>query len=807
MAMNKQRRTSNINNVVTYDSLNDVTVVSDLTADGVYGQFISIGTAPTPDWLTIAASTATKAQINFAAGVDPTSPINGDFWATSNDLKCRLNGVTYSLVAGVVPATRTLTINGTTFDLSANRSWTLATDNIYTANGTLSGLRTVTLGGNSLTFNGSATSTVVHSSGRLLLGGAAYNASYNLNVSGSAYISFYLNVGNIIEGVNIIATSGVQSYTSSVSGFSEYTLLSSAPVTPSAGLGRLYGKTDKKIYWRNSDGTEFDLTASGTGTVTSIALSTGTTGTDVNISGSPITTSGTITINIPDASATARGLITTSVQTIAGVKLFNNSISVSNGNLTLTGGGGIYINKNVSTANFLAIQVGNNTYTTAGTGYISLSSLNADELNIAFGSYSKTIGLSSSNLTDFRRYTLPNASGTIALGTGTTNYISKWTSSSALGNSLIFDNGTNVLIGSTTSVQGALQVTQNGGGILIRTNDSNFGLGIINTASSDKTWDFTPFGNRLAFNESNVGTVMTLHPGGNVSIANINDAGYKLDINGTARVVGNLTTNVTANSMVKTNASGILVAAVAGVDYQVASGITGTGASGQVSYWDGSSTQSGNNNLFWDITNSRLGVGTNSPSYRLHVSGTIYSNQSSGSGALLNGSTYGALIIGGTWGTYATASTGIALAGESVSDYSVWGKRIPTSTNTILGVGRLYRGVSDISTYVPANGIGGALDLILDSDTTTERPASSIKWSWTTAADATRTSKLTISTINSGTENIELEISKNGLKTTNPTGGTAQPFKVGQYNTTAPSATGYVEIEVNGVLYKLLAST
>jgi hypothetical protein len=35
-------------------------------------------------------------------------------------------------------------------------------------------------------------------------------------------------------------------------------------------------------------------------------------------------------------------------------------------------------------------------------------------------------------------------------GTGTTNYLSKWTSSSSLNNSLVYDNGTNVLIGTTT---------------------------------------------------------------------------------------------------------------------------------------------------------------------------------------------------------------------------------------------------------------------------------------------------------------------------------------------------------------------
>jgi hypothetical protein len=47
--------------------------------------------------------------------------------------------------------------------------------------------------------------------------------------------------------------------------------------------------------------------------------------------------------------------------------------------------------------------------------------------------------------------------------------------------------------------------------------------------------------------------------------------------------------------------------------------VTGSGASGQVAYWTGTSAQSGSNNLFWDNANARLGIGTNTPDYALKV--------------------------------------------------------------------------------------------------------------------------------------------------------------------------------------------
>jgi hypothetical protein len=52
-------------------------------------------------------------------------------------------------------------------------------------------------------------------------------------------------------------------------------------------------------------------------------------------------------------------------------------------------------------------------------------------------------------------------------------------------------------------------------------------------------------------------------------------------------------------------------------------GVTGTGVNGQVSYWTGTSTQTGSNNFWWDNAQGRLGIGTSTPLYTLDVNGDV----------------------------------------------------------------------------------------------------------------------------------------------------------------------------------------
>ncbi|KKR11168.1 MAG: hypothetical protein UT39_C0010G0001, partial [Candidatus Woesebacteria bacterium GW2011_GWA1_39_21] len=54
--------------------------------------------------------------------------------------------------------------------------------------------------------------------------------------------------------------------------------------------------------------------------------------------------------------------------------------------------------------------------------------------------------------------------------------------------------------------------------------------------------------------------------------------------------------------------------------------ISGSGSSGQIAYWDGANSITGNNNFYLDPTDYLLGLGTNNPAYKLHVTGTYQGN-------------------------------------------------------------------------------------------------------------------------------------------------------------------------------------
>ena len=121
--------------------------------------------------------------------------------------------------------------------------------------------------------------------------------------------------------------------------------------------------------------------------------------------------------------------------------------------------------------------------------------------------------------------TITSGGTAVVLGSGTTNTIPKFTAASTLGNSLMVDNGSTILVnGASDSGFGAMAINFRAGGaganLILNTNGTSTGLVFTNTTAANKLWGIsTPNGaiGDLAIDESSVGPAPRLYfkAGGN----------------------------------------------------------------------------------------------------------------------------------------------------------------------------------------------------------------------------------------------------------------------------------------------------
>ena len=121
-------------------------------------------------------------------------------------------------------------------------------------------------------------------------------------------------------------------------------------------------------------------------------------------------------------------------------------------------------------------------------------------------------------------------------GTGTTNYLPKFTGTSALGNSLVYDNGTNVGIGTTSpsyKFQTVGSVANDWVGSFYNTSTTNpSGLQIrVGASSTEKA---------LGIYTDGVGYTFNVLGNGNTLIGTTTDNGAKLQVNGNATIAQKL---------------------------------------------------------------------------------------------------------------------------------------------------------------------------------------------------------------------------------------------------------------------------
>jgi hypothetical protein len=283
---------------------------------------------------------------------------------------------------------------------------------------------------------------------------------------------------------------------------------------------------------------------------------------------------------------------------------------------------------------------GSGTVTSVATGYglsggtiTTTGTLLVDTLNIATRAW--------------RQKGLDSLAALEVSGSGTTNYVPKFTGASTLGNSIAYDNGSEFLI-NTTNDNGnyPLQVSGNvytTAGLALAVTSGNIGVGTVSPQNDAGYKSITingTSGGQIGFYAggfqqtnmygdatgltfvttaatpmsflTNSLTRMTIESGGDVGIGVVN-ATEKLDVNGRMRV-RTIDSTETAINMLYADATGVIKKA------PVPTGtISGSGTTNYVPKFTAASTI-GNSQIFDNGTN--VGVGTASPSVKLDVAGS-----------------------------------------------------------------------------------------------------------------------------------------------------------------------------------------
>jgi hypothetical protein len=128
--------------------------------------------------------------------------------------------------------------------------------------------------------------------------------------------------------------------------------------------------------------------------------------------------------------------------------------------------------------------------------------------------------------------------GGIVSGSGTTNYVPKWSSSSALTDSQIFDNGTNVGIGTASPGQ-KLTVSGN----IYATGNVMSQSGYFSNAEQDEYIFFDPVADSASIATSSVVRIFVTSSG-DVGIGTTTPGTFKLNVNGTFNATGITCTSV-----------------------------------------------------------------------------------------------------------------------------------------------------------------------------------------------------------------------------------------------------------------------
>ena len=419
---------------------------------------------------------------------------------------------------GYTPAidSRIMTINGVGYSLAADRTWNVGTvTSVGTSapltGGTITGSGTIGISQSNTTTDGylSATDWNTFNNKQANLG---YTPE---NLANKGINNGYASLG----GDGKVPSTQLPSYVDDVVEVANFAAL------PATGeTGKIYVTLDNdfvyrwsgSIYvrisspnaiWGSITGTlsnQIDLQNALNAKVSSVGLDLGTSGTDVNVANSPITSSGNITLNLPTASATNRGLLSSANWTT-----FNNKQNALTLTTTGTSGASTLVG---STLNIPQYQP-----QLSGTGFVKISGTTISYDNNTYlttsSAASTYLPLAGGTLTGPLNGTSATFSTNVGIGSQTGLL-------STNGIKLGIDYGNIEFIGSTFGSGYGLKIYQNG----------ERSLAIAGRAGST-TWT-----NHLTILDTGSATFSN-----DVSIGyTTNPSLYKLDVNGSGRFSGSL---------------------------------------------------------------------------------------------------------------------------------------------------------------------------------------------------------------------------------------------------------------------------
>jgi hypothetical protein len=462
-----------------------------------------------------------------------------------------------SALSSYVPTSRTLTINGDAYDLTADRTWTIGVTPSARAIQTY----TATAAQTTFTVTGGYVVGLVDV---FINGVRLTSADFTATNGTTVVLTTGTGVNNIVDVIKYTSAFTASSALRQVSYFTATAGQTSFTVSYTPGLIDVFYNGSKLAAseYTASNGTTVVLANAAVVNdaleIISYAYSVGAFSGQTQLNGTGLVRMSGTTVSYDNATYATQTYVTTAVANL--VNAAPSTLDTLNELATALG-------NDANFATTVTTSIATKQPQLSGTGFVKISGTTI--------SYDNSTYLTTASASSTYQTILTNP----VTGTGTTNYLPKWTSGTAIGNSLLQEGTNSIGLGNTPSSWGysALQI---GNAALASatfgttvftwlgsnwyqdgTNDRfivNGRAALISLVNGGFSYNYTP-------TAGTAGDAITFTLGfrvvnnGNFLINSNTDAGYKLDVNGTGRFTGDVTiknTSTSANLFIDAAATG-----------------------------------------------------------------------------------------------------------------------------------------------------------------------------------------------------------------------------------------------------------